>query len=326
MASFGEPASFASSPPARAATFPLARHPELPVRARRLQFSASQLSTYEECPRKWFFRYVCAAVDEQTSGAATYGTAFHAALEDFHAEVIRPHEVPEDVMRNRLAGALNAAFERFGGLFPSRLEAELSRRRALRTARHYVTWLVERARKSPFEVVACEHEVHLDVEGFAFIGFIDRIDRDLVSGNVTLIDYKTGNIAEDAATYRAKIAEGKDFQLPFYYWAQSAAGERVASIALVPLKDDRAPIVPLELDVVFGDAPAARARVKDRTGVVSVNVLERARSRMIELCRRIALAPSERFLAATDPQACTYCSYRVSCRERPPAAESKWAH
>ena len=60
------------------------------VRARQTHFSASALNAYAECARKWYYRYVCAAVEDAPSSASTYGTAFHAALEDFHGEFPQP--------------------------------------------------------------------------------------------------------------------------------------------------------------------------------------------------------------------------------------------
>ena len=292
------------------------------VSARRLQFSASQLKTYDECRRKWFFRYVCGAVEEESSSAATYGKAVHAALERFHGEVTRPHDLEESALRNRLEGAINEAFKRYAKDFGSAIETELARRRALRTAQKYVDWIVARARRRPFEVVACEQEVRLELDGFPFVGYIDRLDRDLESGNVTVIDYKTGVIAGDARSYSDDIANGHDFQLPFYYWAQRSAGERVASLALVPLKDELCAVEPVELEV----APLAGGRPqRGKTGVISIAALERARARMIELCHAIASAQSTHFPPATDAEACRYCSYLASCRERPNTPETKWS-
>ena len=60
------------------------------VTARQKHFSASSLNAYAECPRKWFYRYACAAIEDPGSSAAAYGTAFHLALEDFHGEFPRP--------------------------------------------------------------------------------------------------------------------------------------------------------------------------------------------------------------------------------------------
>ena len=89
-------------------------------------------------------------------------------------------------------------------------------------------------------MIGTETAVELELDGYAFIGYIDRLDRDDATAAVTVVDYKTGNIAESADEYRAKVASFVDFQLPFYYWARTAAGDRVTRLALVPLKESAA--------------------------------------------------------------------------------------
>ncbi len=131
----------------------------------------------------------------------------------------------------------DASFERIASGFASNVEFELQRRRALRTGRRYLAWFIERFRGAPFTVIGTEEAVELELDGYRFIGYIDRLDRDDRTGNVTVIDYKTGAIADSAERYRDKVARFVDFQLPFYYFARTAAGDRVTALALVPLKD-----------------------------------------------------------------------------------------
>ncbi len=106
------------------------------------RFSASQLNTYVECPRKWYYRYVCAAVEDKGSSASFYGTAFHAALEDFHGAYPEPGIVEESELQRKALGYINAAFERHKAFFDTAVEYELQLRRARRTGARYVQWLV----------------------------------------------------------------------------------------------------------------------------------------------------------------------------------------
>src|SRR6202042_512013 len=69
-------------------------------------FSASALKCYAEVAPKWFYRYACAAVEDEGSSASAYGTAFHLALEDFHGEFPRPRETERAAMRRRMGGYL----------------------------------------------------------------------------------------------------------------------------------------------------------------------------------------------------------------------------
>ena len=81
-------------------------------------------------------------------------------------------------------------------------------------------------------MIGREIPVNLDLDGFDFVGFIDRLDRDDRTGAVSIFDYKTGSIATSAAEYREEVRRFADFQLPFYYWARTAAGDRVSRLAL----------------------------------------------------------------------------------------------
>ena len=292
------------------------------VRTHNPRFSASQLNTYVECARKWYYRYLCAAIEDRGSSASFYGTAFHAALEDLHAEYPQPAGVDPAELDRKLQGYVNAAFDRHRNFFDKPVEYELQRRRANRTAHKYVDWLASEAKRAPFTVVGCELGAELQIEGYDFIGYIDRLDRDDRTGAVSVIDYKTGSIAMSAAEYREKVRQFKDFQLPFYYWARTEAGDRVSRLALVPLKDALLDVRPIVLEVV--PVPAEIARSQSPTGVIPIGELERARRRMLELCGELTSGTTATFPVAEDPAACGYCVYKTACANRPYPEEERF--
>jgi RecB family exonuclease len=304
---------------------PRAPLPTRPVPLRKMHFSASSLNAYAECKRKWYFRYACSAVEDKGSSASFYGTAFHAALETFHLAFPDVTGIPEADLASRLDGAIVAAFDRFRARFDAPVEAELQRRRARRTGKRYVRWLVERARKEPFTVIGCELAAELVIDGQDFVGYIDRVDRSTRDGGVSVIDYKTGTIAETAKAYRDEVVALREFQLPFYYWARTAAGDRVTRLALIPLKDALLDVAPIELEIVAGDAPPSRGRRSDATrGTISIGELERARTKMIEYADLLASATLQAYPATDDPEACRYCAYRDACRERPLVTQERF--
>src|SRR5437868_6360889 len=45
------------------------REPGAPLRNRHPHFSASSLNAYVECMRKWYYKYMCAAVEDKASSA-----------------------------------------------------------------------------------------------------------------------------------------------------------------------------------------------------------------------------------------------------------------
>jgi len=230
----------------------VAPEPQTPVTSRRAVFSASALNAYAECERKWFYRYVCAAVEDKGSSASFYGIAFHAALEEFHATYARFERGDQAALASFLDYCLSTSFDRHRTRFDAPVEFELQKRRARRTGKRYVSWLLERARKAPFEVVGCETATDVKLGDYSFIGYIDRLDRDDATGAVTVVDYKTGAIAKSANEYLADVLALREFQLPFYYWARTAAGDTVTRLSLVPLKDAMLDVEPIELTVVRG--------------------------------------------------------------------------
>lgn len=322
----GEPAL--PNPHSSEAGFELADavDPEPPagVRGRTAHFSASSLNAYAECARKWFYRYACGAIEDPGSSAAAYGTAFHAALEDFHEEFPRPRRAQEASMRRRVEECVTWAFERNREGFDTAVEFELQRRRARRTAQRYIDWLLVQETVAPFEVIGREVPADLELGGQPFVGFIDRLDRDERSGGIGVVDYKTGSIATSAAEYREKIRRFRDFQLPFYYWARTAEGDRVTRLALVPLKDALLDVRPIVLEIVAG--PVTESRRSDAPlGTIAIAELERAKARMIELSAGLASGTIGRFAVTDDPSACTYCAYANACAHKPPDAPERFA-
>jgi RecB family exonuclease len=299
------------------------REPARLVRRRKGHFSASSLGAFAECERRWYYKYVCAAVEDRGSSASVYGTAFHWALERFHQEFPRADAAAPDLLERKLDAYLGTSFERYRSGFETNVEYELQRRRAKRTARRYLAWFAERARAHPFAVIGTETSVELELDGYRFIGYIDRLDRDDATGGVTVVDYKTGSIAESADQYRAKVAEFLDFQLPFYYWARTAAGDRVTRLSLIPLKDASRDVRPIELEVVPVAAPRSY-RGDATTGTIGIAELERARAKMIEIATSLADGPIDRFPVTNDAAACAYCSYKHACRERPTRTEDRF--
>ena len=314
----------------RAIAFPafpapaVAREPQAPVTARRATFSASSLNAFAECERKWFYRYVCTAVEDRGSSASFYGIAFHAALEEFHGKHTRFDGGDPAALGSFLDYCIVTSFDRHRTRFDAPVEFELQKRRARRTAKRYVSWLLERAQRAPFEVVGCETSTDVELGGFRFIGFIDRLDRDDATGGVTVVDYKTGAIAKSASEYLDDVLAFAEFQLPFYYWARNAAGDRVTRLSLVPLKDALLDVDPIELTVTQQRAPQTGRARNGTTASIAVADLERARDRMIAIAADLATPTIAHYAVAADPDACRYCAYKDACRDRPLAAEERF--
>jgi RecB family exonuclease len=288
---------------------PIEREERSGVPGWQRHFSASALNLYAECERKWFYRYACAAVEDPGSSASAYGTAFHSALEDFHEQFSQPSASDEAAMRRLVRENVNWAFERQREGFGTRVEFELQVRRAQRTAQRYVDWLLAQAAQAPFEVVGREVAAEIDLDGHAFVGYIDRLDRDERTGAVGVVDYKTGSIAANAAEYAEKVRRFRDFQLPFYYWARTIAGDDVAKLVLIPLKDALLDVRPVVLEV---------------TKTIGIDDLTRSRERMVELSAVLTSGNVAHFKTAQNASACTYCAYAAACGDKPPAEAQRF--
>ena len=212
-------------------------------------------------------------------------------------------------MRARIREHITWAFERNRSGFETAVEFELQVRRAQRTVQRYVDWLLAMEREAPFEVLGREVAANLELEGRPFVGYIDRLDRDERSGGVSVVDYKTGSIAATPAEYGDKVRRFRDFQLPFYYWARTDAGDRVTKLVLIPLKDAMHDVRPVVLTV---------------GGNITIAELERSRARMIELSDLLGAGRIADFEPTTDPAACTYCNYASACLRRPPAETDRF--
>lgn len=150
---------------------------------------------------------------------ATQGTFVHRVLERIWRELGNQSAllaIDDDALSQFVAGHAYEAGE-IEGLVAGRVYgpalASLERRRVTGLC---TSWLRhEKQRVHPFEVVACEKEVQVEIAGLPITLKIDRIDRIDVAGTprTVLIDYKTGNRISAAGWNPDQLT---DPQLPLY--------------------------------------------------------------------------------------------------------------
>lgn len=297
------------------------------VVAPRMTFSASRLNTFVKCPRRFFYEYLCDAVDERTTSNAVYGKVFHAALEALHRDVRIPSAWQRGEVLDKLCLQLDAAFGVARREFESELEYAVLRIRARQVARHYVQWLFEEAADAPLEISEIEERHDVLLGDHRFVGYIDRVDRPAGGGPVTILDYKTGRIEDDPEEYLRQVRSGDEAQLALYYAMRRARGDDVARIALVSIRDARDRTWVLALDVADETGKAVAPR-RDRAGVLratcSLADLEASLAALTRRCDEITSVGFEHFTVGDDPP-CSYCAYAASCRERPDDEERIFA-
>lgn len=138
-------------------------------------FSPTNLRVFEECRRKFYFRYLCKLKEEQSDETFDQGFRVHEILR-------RTYEGIEDFsqLQNRVMGEFTKLQEE--------LEGYRSQMRYRIVARELQEFLRDEMRSPPDEILCLEKKFEFEFEGYRLQGITDRIDR---KGNVIrIIDYK----------------------------------------------------------------------------------------------------------------------------------------
>ena len=298
--------------------------PEAPraLAAPPMTFSASRLNSFVKCSRQWFFEYLCDAVEDRGSIHATYGRVVHQALEALHRDVREPALVERSVLLDRLQREIDRAFGASRPEFASQFEYEVSRLQARRAAPKYVDWLVRQSSAAPMEIVEVESINRLHAGGHDFIGFIDRVDRPVGGGAVTIFDYKTGRVPDDPHAYLDAVRVGDEAQLALYYFMRRARGDDVARMALVSLRDGHDDVRVVALDIVEegGTPPPQRFDA----AACSRATLDASLAALVQRCDLLTNVGFAHYDVGDDPP-CRFCAYLPACRERPPDPEPIFA-
>jgi RecB family exonuclease len=283
-----------------------------------MTFSASRLNSFVKCSRQWFFEYLCDAVEDRGSIHATYGKVVHHALEALHRDVREPALVDGRALLDRLQREIDSAFGKSRPEFASQFEYEVSRLQARRAAPKYVDWLVRQSSAAPMEIIEVESVNRLHAGGYDFVGFIDRVDRPVGGGAVTIFDYKTGRVPDDPHAYLDAVRLGDEAQLALYYFMRRARGDDVARVALVSLRDGHDDVRVVALDIVEDGAD----RPPQRTGAAACSraTLDASLAALVRRCDLLTNVGLSHYSVGVDPP-CRFCAYRSSCRERPPDPE-----
>ncbi len=171
---------------------------------REKNLSASALQDYLSCPAKFYYKTVCGLKEQEevseTLEANDFGNVFHETMQALYKrpEVSREYlrsllEGPriKDVVREKMLEKLHS-FEVSGRNII--LEDQIC---------HYVRKVVQRdlellaaAGREAFRIHGLELKRDTDIDGFHFVGYIDRLDS-LLPGEVRVVDYKTGKVTDE---------------------------------------------------------------------------------------------------------------------------------
>lgn len=251
-------------------------------------YSASKLSLFEQCPRRYFYRHVAGLAGEPSvQHPATFmGSRVHDALEFLYGEV-KAGRVPTS---DELVAWFHSRWAERWATEPPAVPAWDSAERWLRIgeaclARYY-------AQHSPFdadETLGLERYVEFPLDSartIRFRGFIDRLAR-APDGTIRVHDYKTQEDVPDQAEVDA------DEQLTFYELA---------------IRHELNHSGPVELVWHFLRAGVSRASRR------TPEQLERVRDCAIKLIQSIESRTDREVAFEPKPsRLCQWCEHRKAC-------------
>ncbi len=290
---------------------PEAARPAPGPRSEPLSLSYGAIDAYLTCPAKYRYGHVL-RIPIAPHHALIYGSALHAAVQEFH----RRHARGEVMSEEALVGAFEAAWTNEGFLTREHEEARLSAGRAA-----LLRFRADQLRPGAVIPAYVEREFTFSLGGDRIRGRWDRVDVEpadeaatarpsaasdpaavparpvvlpdvvedtlplLPRERVTITDYKSSDV-RDAVTARQRARDS--LQLSIYALAYQAQTGRLP---------DAVQLWFLESGLI------GRAEIDDRR-------LARARARISRAAEGIRAGD---FAARPDPLSCSYCPYRDIC-------------
>ena len=216
-----EEESAASPRPRRISAFQL--HP--PLRQwKKDTISAYTLKRYLACPFRFYLSDVLGmrAVEsgQRELSPMDFGNVVHAVLESFSRDKAMPDSTDENRIASWLIEALETqAHARLGGrpLFPVALQIESMRQRLRAFAK-----IQAELRADGWRIITAEEnfgkEWGLSFSGVPFTGKIDRIDRNVHTGMLRVIDYKTSKSEKGPSVAHYRKAKPHEQDNPGESW------------------------------------------------------------------------------------------------------------
>lgn len=181
--------------------------PEHVEKIREKYLSASSLQSYLACPVKFFYHVVEGLKEpdevKESLDAGGIGSVLHSTMEHLYkdfgpvitADCLRTLIADQEALRTRVAAEICSQLKTF----------EVSGRNIIYEdiVLRYVTKVLERdlekmesLGRDSFRLEAVEEPRYLDIDGFKFVGIIDRLDT-FQDGVLRVVDYKTGKVLDE---------------------------------------------------------------------------------------------------------------------------------
>jgi DNA helicase-2/ATP-dependent DNA helicase PcrA len=236
------------------------------------KLSYTDIKMYDSCPLQYRFKKIL-KVPEKAGPQMYLGDAIHRTLQE--AMQRKLEGVSLDI--EKLKADFIEKWQKFG-------HSDIAWMESLKNAGlKMLDTFIEHERTLSTHVLALERPFKIERDNFILSGRIDRVDTDN-SGELYIIDYKTGKIGMPDSSYESK-------------------------------KDDQLIIYAMVCPELFGKLPAQvsfyyLSEGKLASHVVSQKEIDKLQEKISEIAKRIA---ADDFTATPNKFNCSYCSYRSIC-------------
>ena len=156
-------------------------------------WSYSRIETFGDCPYKWFLKYV-KHYKESDMFYASYGLFMHKLIEGFYRGTLSK----EDML------------DRFLADFSKEVRGERPRDSIVRKYIQCGAAYLRHFEPLRFHTVDIEKEIHFDIDGIPFIGFVDYIGKE--NGEYVIVDHKSRDLKPRSTRKQPTV---KDKELDF---------------------------------------------------------------------------------------------------------------
>ena len=176
--------------------------------------SASTLQSYLSCPAKFYYQVVegLKVADEvaESLDASMLGNVFHHVMQKLYEPFLLSGDVGKSLLTKADIEAMKEDTSRIRSLIRAEVldqmhSIEVTGRNLVlenilqgyveETLAHDIQ-LLQEAGSEGFTVIGLEQKMFCEINGFKFIGFIDRLDS-YKPGEVRIVDYKTGKVEDN---------------------------------------------------------------------------------------------------------------------------------
>jgi putative RecB family exonuclease len=306
------PMKFQPAPPKSSSTPPppapsVEDEPE--VSETRVYLSPSAASTWNQCPRKWYHKYVDKIPEPPPGEPAVLGNFVHGVLENLTKRdpQERTRETAKDLAREYFDEFVETTNWKELGYDDD--QARKFRRRAWATIETYFD-NVDPTRVDP---IGQEIRVDVDIDGVPFMGYVDLVERDPDTGDVIVTDYKTGKPPSTGMPWSGDERGEKLLQPLWYAAALQEMGEHAPKRARL-------------LYFTVNERPdGSYEPVAAELGVdVTPESLAAARAELSRRWNDIQQAKADGGAPARTGPLCAWCSYVDRCDEGRVEVEKRW--